>query len=66
MSDELVLVARDGRVGVVLMNRPRQLNALSGELMAAVVSSLLRIDPATGKEGQSKQRAPFEAAPTRN
>jgi MFS transporter, ACS family, tartrate transporter len=35
-------------------------------LMAAVVSSLLRVDPATGKEGQNKQRAPFEAAPTRN
>ena len=32
-----VLVERDGRVGIVLMNRPKQLNALSGELMEAVV-----------------------------
>jgi enoyl-CoA hydratase len=32
-----VLVERDDRVGVVLMNRPKQLNALSGELMGAIV-----------------------------
>jgi enoyl-CoA hydratase len=41
---ELVQVERDGRVGVVLMNRPRQLNALSGELMSAVVASLSELD----------------------
>jgi enoyl-CoA hydratase len=41
---ELVQVERDGRVGVVLMNRPRQLNALSGELMSAVVASLRELD----------------------
>jgi enoyl-CoA hydratase len=39
-----VLVERDDRVGVVLMNRPRQLNALSGELMGAVVEALVRLD----------------------
>jgi enoyl-CoA hydratase len=39
-----VLVERDGRVGVVLMNRPRQLNALSGELMEAVVAALAELD----------------------
>jgi enoyl-CoA hydratase/carnithine racemase len=39
-SDSLTLVERDGRVGVVLMNRPKQLNALSGELMGAVGSAL--------------------------
>jgi enoyl-CoA hydratase len=45
MSQETnVLVERDGRVGVVLMNRPKQLNALSGELMGAVVSSLEELD----------------------
>ena len=44
MSDELVLVERDGRVGVVLMNRPKQLNALSGELMDAVVGALRELD----------------------
>jgi enoyl-CoA hydratase len=39
-----VLVERDGRVGVVLMNRPRQLNALSGELMGAVIGALQELD----------------------
>jgi enoyl-CoA hydratase len=39
-----VLVERDGRVGVVLMNRPKQLNALSGELMEAVVDALTGLD----------------------
>ncbi|MHB8469919.1 MAG: enoyl-CoA hydratase-related protein [Gaiellaceae bacterium] len=40
----LVLSERDGRVGVVLMNRPQQLNALSGELMGAVVTALAELD----------------------
>jgi enoyl-CoA hydratase len=35
---------RDGHVGVVLMNRPQQLNALSGELMDAVVEALAVLD----------------------
>jgi enoyl-CoA hydratase len=39
-----VLVERDGRIGVVLMNRPKQLNALSGELMGAVVAALEELD----------------------
>jgi len=39
-----VRVERDGRVGVVLMNRPKQLNALSGELMAAVIGALEELD----------------------
>ena len=39
-----MLVERDGRVGVVLMNRPKQLNALSGELMDAVVRALVEFD----------------------
>jgi enoyl-CoA hydratase len=39
-----VLVARDARVGVVLMNRPKQLNALSGELMGAVLGALEELD----------------------
>ena len=37
-------VERDGRVGVVLMNRPKQLNALSGELMGAFVGALQELD----------------------
>ena len=45
MSDEqIVLVERDGAVGVVLMNRPKQLNALSGELMSALVAALKELD----------------------
>jgi enoyl-CoA hydratase len=43
MSD-LVVTERDGRVGVVLMNRPKQLNALSGELMGAVIGALQELD----------------------
>jgi Enoyl-CoA hydratase/carnithine racemase len=43
MSD-LVVTERDGCVGVVLMNRPKQLNALSGELMGAVIGALQELD----------------------
>jgi enoyl-CoA hydratase len=39
-----VLLERDGRVGVVLMNRPKQLNALSGDLMGAVIGALQELD----------------------
>ena len=38
------MVERTARVGVVLMNRPKQLNALSGELMGAVVGTLGELD----------------------
>jgi len=41
---ELTITEREGRVGVVLMNRPKQLNALSGELMGALVSDLQAFD----------------------
>jgi enoyl-CoA hydratase len=45
MTDEpVVLVERDDRVAVVLLNRPRQLNALSGELMDALASTLSELD----------------------
>jgi enoyl-CoA hydratase len=44
VAEPNVLVERDGRVGVVLMNRPKQLNALSGELMEAVVAALGELD----------------------
>lgn len=44
MSDELVVVERDGPVGVVLLNRPKQLNALSDELMQSLVAALLDLD----------------------
>ena len=41
---ELVLVERDDPIAVVLLNRPRQLNALSDELMDELVSELQRLD----------------------
>ncbi len=44
MAEPNVLVERDGRVGIVLMNRPKALNALSGELMEAVVLALGELD----------------------
>jgi enoyl-CoA hydratase len=40
----LAVVERAGAVGVVLMNRPEALNALSGDLMDAVVSALDELD----------------------
>jgi enoyl-CoA hydratase len=44
MAEPNVLVERGGHVGVVLMNRPKQLNALSGDLMGAVVEALEELD----------------------
>jgi enoyl-CoA hydratase len=41
---DLVRVERDGRVAVVLLNRPKQLNALNGELMGALVAALQALD----------------------
>jgi enoyl-CoA hydratase len=44
VEEPIVLVERDGRVGVVSMNRPKQLNALSGDMMHGVVASLQELD----------------------
>jgi enoyl-CoA hydratase len=44
VAEPNVLVERDGRVAVVLLNRPQQLNALSGELMGELVAALLELD----------------------
>ncbi len=47
MSDtvtKLVLVEREGPVGVVLLNRPEALNALSDELMEELVDALQELD----------------------
>jgi enoyl-CoA hydratase len=41
---ELVLVEREGPVGVVLLNRPQQLNALSDGLMDELASALEELD----------------------
>jgi enoyl-CoA hydratase len=39
-----VIVERDGSIAVVLLNRPKQLNALSDELMSELVTSLQELD----------------------
>jgi enoyl-CoA hydratase len=44
VAEPIVLIERDGRVGVVRLNRPKQLNALSGELMNALVGALRELD----------------------
>ncbi len=44
MSEPLVLVERDEAVAVVLLNRPKQLNALSDELMEELVERLQELD----------------------
>jgi enoyl-CoA hydratase len=44
VSDELVLVERDDPIAVVRLNRPKQLNALSDELMNALVGALRELD----------------------
>jgi enoyl-CoA hydratase len=44
VAEPNVLVERDGRVAVVLLNRPKQLNALSDELMNALVGALRELD----------------------
>jgi len=41
---ELVLTEREASVGVVLLNRPQQLNALSDELMDELVGTLEELD----------------------
>src|SRR5512132_1551519 len=43
-DSEYVLSASDGPVGIVTLNRPRQLNALAGPLMLELVGALERYD----------------------
>jgi enoyl-CoA hydratase len=40
MAYDYILAERDGPVGIVTLNRPKQLNALSGPLMEEVVAAL--------------------------
>jgi enoyl-CoA hydratase len=44
MTEPLVVVERDDAIAVVLLNRPQQLNALSDELMGALVEALRKLD----------------------
>ncbi|MEM9222844.1 MAG: enoyl-CoA hydratase [Pseudomonadota bacterium] len=43
-DEELVLVERDGAVGMVTMNRPKALNALNAALIDAIVAALQEFD----------------------
>jgi enoyl-CoA hydratase len=44
MSDPLVLVERDEPIATVVLNRPKQLNALSDELMDELIARLEELD----------------------
>jgi enoyl-CoA hydratase len=44
VSEPLILAERDGSIAVLLLNRPEALNALSDELMDALVSELQELD----------------------
>ncbi|PBI92134.1 putative enoyl-CoA hydratase echA8 [Variovorax boronicumulans] len=48
MPDAPVLTHVDGRVGVITLNRPRQLNALDDALMGALGAALLAFDADAG------------------
>ena len=50
MGDRVILSHTEGRVGVITLNRPKQLNALNDALMDAMGSALLAFDadPAIG------------------
>ncbi|MBS0342658.1 MAG: enoyl-CoA hydratase/isomerase family protein [Proteobacteria bacterium] len=43
-EDSIVIVRREGRVGIVTLNRPKQLNALNDALMDALGEALLSLD----------------------
>lgn len=44
MQDKVVLIEREGRVGVVTLNRPKVLNALNDEVMDELGAALLDLD----------------------
>ena len=44
MSESPILTNRQGRVGVITLNRPAQLNALNDALMDAMGQALLDLD----------------------
>jgi len=44
MSYEMILVERRDRVGLITLNRPKQLNALNDQLMDELGSALLKMD----------------------
>ena len=48
MSHELIVVEKRGRVGLVTLNRPRQLNALNAQLMQELAGALYEFDADDG------------------
>lgn len=48
MQDNMVLTRRHGRVAVIELNRPAQLNALNDALMDALGTALLEMDSDPG------------------
>jgi enoyl-CoA hydratase len=48
MSYEFILVERRGRVGLITLNRPKQLNALNPQLMQELGRALLELDADDG------------------
>lgn len=44
MKDDVILTRREGRVGIIQLNRPAQLNALNDALMDALGTALLAMD----------------------
>ncbi|MBC7460530.1 MAG: enoyl-CoA hydratase/isomerase family protein [Thermoleophilia bacterium] len=44
MTYETILVERDGAVGIVTLNRPKVLNALSGQLLSELIDALEELD----------------------
>ena len=44
MPEDVILTARDGRVGIITLNRPKVLNALNDELMNALGAALTAFD----------------------
>ena len=48
MSYETILVERDGRVGIVTLNRPQALNALNSQVMAEVTAAAAELDDDPG------------------
>ena len=48
MSYEMILVEQRGRVGLVTLNRPKQLNALNDQLMNELGEALLKFDADEG------------------
>ena len=48
MHEELVLIRREGRVGILQLNRPAQLNALNDALMDALGAALVAMDQDDG------------------